>query len=60
MAQTLSEQILSHAAGKTVRAGEVASVAVDLVMMHDSLSPSIIKVLHQELGACGIPKRSRL
>ncbi len=51
MAQTLSEQILSHAAGKTVRAGEVASVAVDLVMMHDSLSPSIIKVLHQELGA---------
>ncbi len=51
MAQTLSEQILSRAAGRTVCAGEVASVAVDLVMMHDSLSPSIIKIMEQELGA---------
>lgn len=51
MAQTLSEQILSRAAGKTVTAGEVATVNVDLVMMHDSLSPSIIRVLHEELGA---------
>ena len=51
MAQTLSEQILSRAAGRTVSAGEVASVAVDLVMMHDSLSPSIIKIMEQELGA---------
>ncbi|EFO79627.1 hypothetical protein OSCT_2491 [Oscillochloris trichoides DG-6] len=51
MAQTLSEQILSQAAGKPVRAGEVATVAVDLVMMHDSLSPSIIKIMEQELGA---------
>lgn len=51
MAQTLSEQILSRAAGKTVRAGDVATVAVDLVMMHDSLSPSIIKIIEQELGA---------
>jgi len=51
MAQTLSEQILSHAAGRPVRAGDVITVRVDLVMMHDSLSPSIIKVLHQELGA---------
>ncbi len=51
MAQTLSEQILSRAAGHTVRAGDVATVSVDLVMMHDSLSPSIIKVLHEELGA---------
>lgn len=51
MAQTLSEQILSRAAGRPVRAGEVVTVGVDLVMMHDSLSPSIIRVLHQELGA---------
>jgi methanogen homoaconitase large subunit len=51
MPQTLSEQILSHAAGRPVRAGDVITVRVDLVMMHDSLSPSIIKVLHQELGA---------
>ncbi|HMQ32278.1 MAG TPA: 3-isopropylmalate dehydratase large subunit, partial [Chloroflexaceae bacterium] len=51
MPQTLSEQILSRAAGKTVRAGEVVTVDVDLVMMHDSLSPGIIRVLHDELGA---------
>lgn len=51
MAQTLSEQILSHAAGHPVRAGDVATVQVDLVMMHDSLAPSIIKVLHEDLGA---------
>lgn len=51
MAQTLAEQILSHAAGQPVRAGDNVVVNVDLVMMHDSLSPSIIKVLHDELGA---------
>ncbi|MFV9507641.1 MAG: 3-isopropylmalate dehydratase large subunit [Oscillochloridaceae bacterium umkhey_bin13] len=49
--QTLSEQILSQAAGRSVVAGEVVTVNVDLVMMHDSLSPSIIRVLHEELGA---------
>jgi methanogen homoaconitase large subunit len=47
----MSEQILSRAAGKTVRAGEVVTVAVDLVMMHDSLAPGIIRILHEELGA---------
>src|SRR6476619_1978178 len=51
MAQTLAEQILSHAAGRPVQAGENVVVNVDLAMMHDSISPSIIKVLHGELGA---------
>jgi methanogen homoaconitase large subunit len=51
MAQTLAEQILSHAAGRPVRAGENVVVEVDLAMMHDSISPSIIKILHGELGA---------
>jgi methanogen homoaconitase large subunit len=51
MAQTLSEQILSRAAGRPVAAGEVVTVDVDLVMMHDSLSPSIIRIMEQELGA---------
>jgi len=51
VAQTLSEQILSHASGQTAHAGDVVTVNVDLVMMHDSLSPSIINVLHDELGA---------
>ena len=51
MAQTLAEQILSHAAGRQVRAGENVIAQVDLAMMHDSISPSIIKILHNELGA---------
>jgi methanogen homoaconitase large subunit len=49
--QTMSEQILSRAAGKTVQAGDVVTVAVDLVMIHDSLAPGIIRILHEELGA---------
>lgn len=57
---TISEQILSQAAGRTVRAGEFASVNVDLVMMHDSLSPSIIRVLHQELGVERVWDRERV
>jgi methanogen homoaconitase large subunit len=60
MGRTLSEQILSHAAGRELRAGEVATVNVDLVMMHDSLSPSIIKVLHEELGAEKVWDRDRV
>lgn len=51
MTLTLSEQILSRAAGRPVRAGDVVTVDVDLVMMHDSLAPGIIRILHKELGA---------
>jgi methanogen homoaconitase large subunit len=54
MAQTLAEQILSHAAGRPVRAGENVVVNVDLAMMHDSIAPSIINVLHRELGAARV------
>lgn len=58
--QTLTEQILSHAAGRPVWAGEVVTVQVDLVMMHDSLSPSIIRVLHEDLGATSVWDRERI
>ena len=50
MSQTLSEQILSHAAGRPVRAGELVVVEPDVVMSHDSLSPSIIKIMQNELA----------
>jgi methanogen homoaconitase large subunit len=60
MAQTLAEQILSHATGRPVGAGENVVVDVDLVMMHDSLAPSIIKILHHELGAATVWDRSRV
>jgi methanogen homoaconitase large subunit len=51
MGQTLSEQILSQAAGHAVQAGDLVVVAPDVVMSHDSLTPSIIKIMQEELGA---------
>ncbi|MFN8220220.1 MAG: 3-isopropylmalate dehydratase large subunit [Fimbriimonadales bacterium] len=60
MGQTLSEQILSQAAGRTVRTGDFATVKIDLAMMHDSISPSIIRVLHEELGAPTVWDRERV
>ena len=50
MAQTLAEQILSHASGQTVQAGEVVTCRVDLAMIHDSIAPSVIRILQQDLG----------
>lgn len=49
MGQTLSEQILSHAARRPVRPGETVLVRPDVVMGHDSLSPSIIEIMREDL-----------
>jgi methanogen homoaconitase large subunit len=49
MAQTLAEQILSHAAGRPVRAGDLIVVEPDLVMAHDSLAPAIIRIMKEQL-----------
>ncbi len=51
MGQTLSEQILSHAAGRAVKANDLVVVQPDVVMSHNSLTPSIIKIMQEELGA---------
>ncbi len=48
--QTLTEQILSRKAGRPVTPGELVIVEPDLVMGHDSLSPSIIRVMRDDLG----------
>jgi len=48
---TLSEQILSHAAGQRVWAGNLVVVPVSRVMTHDSLTPEIIDALRESLGA---------
>lgn len=50
MAQTLSEKILSRAAGKPVSPGELVVIEPDVVMSHDSLTPGIIKIMEEELG----------
>ncbi|MGQ9828714.1 MAG: 3-isopropylmalate dehydratase large subunit [Roseiflexus sp.] len=60
MGQTLAEQILSRAAGHPVSAGENIVARVDLAMMHDSISPGIIKILHHELGAEQVWDRDRV
>jgi len=60
MAQTLSEQILSQAAGRRVAAGQVHTVSVDLVMVHDSIAPSVIRILHDELGSDRVFDRERV
>jgi methanogen homoaconitase large subunit len=50
MGQTLSEKILSRAAGKTVHPSELCVVDVGSVMASDSTGPAVIKVMQQELG----------
>jgi methanogen homoaconitase large subunit len=60
MPQTLSEQILSHAAGRTVAAGEFVVVEPDAVMSHDSLTPSIIKIMREELGVQNVRHPERM
>ncbi|WP_433201503.1 3-isopropylmalate dehydratase large subunit [Dactylosporangium sp. CS-047395] len=50
MSQTLSEQILSHAAGRPVRPGDLVIVRPDVVMGHDSLTPSMIEIMRDQLG----------
>lgn len=51
MAQTLAEQILSNKAGRRVQPGELIVVEPDVAMGHDSLSPGIINILNDQLGA---------
>ena len=48
MGQTIAEQILSHAAGHPVKPGELIVVVPDVVMSHDSLTPSIIRIMQDE------------
>ena len=60
MGQTLSEQILSHASGRSVRAGDLVVVQPDVVMSHDSLSPSIIKIMQEELGVPRVKNPAQL
>lgn len=54
MGQTLAEQILSHKAGRAVRPGDLVVVAPDVAMGHDSLSPSIVKIMQEQLGVARV------
>jgi methanogen homoaconitase large subunit len=50
MGQTLSEKILSRAAGRDVKPGDLVIVEPNVAMGHDSLTPSIVTIMQQELG----------
>ncbi len=60
MGQTLSNKFLSHAAGRPVHAGELVVVEPDVVMSHDSLTPSIIKIMQEELGVQNVNNPDQL
>jgi methanogen homoaconitase large subunit len=57
--QTTAERILSRKAGRPVRAGELIVVEPDLIMLHDSLAPSVIRILREELGAERVARPGR-
>ncbi len=59
MTQTLSEQILSQAAGRRVKAGELAVVTVHRAMTVDSIAPEVIDVLHDQLHVDQVPHPDR-
>jgi methanogen homoaconitase large subunit len=47
---SLAERILSARAGKRVQAGELVVVDIDQVMVVDSIAPSVIRIIEEELG----------
>jgi len=59
-AMTLSEQILSHAAGYPVYAGDLVIVDVDRCMTHDSLTPEVIDALRDTLRTERVHDPSRV
>jgi methanogen homoaconitase large subunit len=60
MNRTLSEQILSHAAGREARAGDLVVVRPDVVMSHDSLTPAVIQVMQESLGIARVKDPEQL
>ncbi len=60
MGQTLTEKIFSHHLGRPVQPGELVIVSPDVVMSHDSLTPSIIDLLQKDLGKTSVADPDQL
>jgi len=60
MGQTLTEKIFSHHLGRLVQPGELVIVSPDVVMSHDSLTPSIIDLLQKDLGKTSVADPNQL
>ena len=56
----LAEQILAHAAGHAVQPGDVVTAPLDLVMIHDSIAPSVLTIMRDELGVTAPWDRDRV
>jgi methanogen homoaconitase large subunit len=54
---TLAERILSAKAGERLRAGDLAVVEVDRVMVVDSVAPAVIRVIDELGGEIRYPER---
>jgi len=50
VSRTLVEQIVANAVGHDVSPGSMETVPVDIVMIHDSIAPSAIRILEEDLG----------
>lgn len=59
MAQTIAEQILSHAVERPVSPGELVTLRPDVIMAHDSLAPSVISILRKRLGLQHVADRDQ-
>ena len=57
---TLTEQILSRAAGRDVESGDLVVVRPDRFLLHDSIGPSVIRILEQDLGVERLPEPERV
>ncbi|MGI6367658.1 MAG: 3-isopropylmalate dehydratase large subunit [Anaerolineae bacterium] len=57
---TLSEQILSHAVGHPVHAGDLVIVDIDRCMTHDSLTPEVIDAMQNTLHTARVFDPSRV
>lgn len=60
MNMTLSEQIISQKAGRPVAAGDLAVVEPDTAMGHDSLTPSVIKIMKDQLQVQQVANRDQV
>jgi len=61
---TLSQQILSRAAGRSpsepALPGELITLTPARIMLHDSIAPSVIRILHEDLGVERLPNPARV
>lgn len=59
-AESLATRILGRAAGRRVAPGDLVVVEPDLVMVHDSIAPSVMRILRDQLGGASVRHPDRV